>query len=151
MECEIEQTTQVKQAKLVTWQSQQATRRMRLSSKPMSGWQSMLCLRVIWSCCWPNKRHDLDTDGLNAALPLESSKTWVGTMVLTQELLHDWVLGVLSCRFISKIPNSLTLSALILFVFHRLRRGTRSIKSSFWWGMKRTSSKRTFNTSWRCL
>ena len=60
MECKTEQTTQVERANVVTWQSKQTTRRTRLSSKPMSEWQSMLCLHDIWTCCWLYKLHDLD-------------------------------------------------------------------------------------------
>ena len=80
-------------AKLVTWQSQQTTKRTRLSSRPTSGWKLKLCLRIIWTCCWPWKQHVLDMDGMNAALSLEGSIMWVDTMLLTPEYLHGWVVS----------------------------------------------------------
>ena len=52
-----------------------------------------MAAEVVSACyltfCWLLKRHDLDTDGLNPAMSLESSIIWVGTMLLTPEFLHD--------------------------------------------------------------
>ena len=98
--------------------TQQVRRCKRLSSRPMSGWQLKLCLRVIWTCCWLQKWHDLDMDTLNTVLSLESSITWAGTMLLTLEFLHEWVVWVLLCRFINVISPTALLSALVLSVFH---------------------------------
>ena len=50
----------------------------------------------VVSACYLNmllainkKLYDLDTDGMNAALSLESSIMWVGIILLTPEVLHD--------------------------------------------------------------
>ena len=112
----------------------------RLSSRPTLGWQSKLCLRVTWMYCWLYKRHEMDTERMNAALSPESSIRWVGTMLLTPEILHHWVVWVPSCRFISEISHRRILSVLVLFVFHRV-----------FALLFRTSPKRTLNALWLCL
>ena len=56
---------------------------------------------------------------MNAAWSLESSVTWVGTMLLTPEL-HDRVARALLCRSINEITQK-PYSALVLFVFHIVR------------------------------
>ena len=45
-----EQTTQVERAQLVTWQSQQTTRRTRMSSRPTTGWVRV----AVVSACYLN-------------------------------------------------------------------------------------------------
>ena len=55
-------------------------------------------------------------------LSLESNIMWVGTILLTPSFLHDC--GSCVSVFVSfhqrYFPNSLTLSFLVLFVFHRV-------------------------------
>ena len=88
--------------------------------RPRSRLQSKLCLRVIWTCCWQQKGHDLDTDGMNAALSLAAQcglvqccwhRSFYTTGLWVRSVVSSWM----------KFPNSLTLSALVLFVFHRVR------------------------------
>ena len=47
-----------------------------------------MAAEVVSACyltfCWLLKRHDLDTDGLNPAMSLESSIIWVGIMLRTR-------------------------------------------------------------------
>ena len=118
-----------------SWSRDNPSRRHGAREWPMSGRQRKLCLRVIWTCCCLWKRHGLDTDGLNTALSLESSIVWDGTMLLTPAFLQ-----LCQCvRVVSsmKVPNSLTLSAPFLIVFHIV------FAPSF-----HTSSEQSFKTSW---
>ena len=79
-----------------------------MSSRPTSGWQSKLCLHANYlNVLLAGKRphHDLDTDGLNTTLSLETSIVWVVIILLTPEFLNYWVVWVPSCRFISEISQ----------------------------------------------
>ena len=55
------------------------------------------------------KKRDLDTDGMNAALSLESNMQWItGTRLLTPEFLHDYIVQMLSCGCVKDIfPTAL--------------------------------------------
>ena len=133
------QTTQVvERAKLVTWQSQQTIRLTRLSLS--RGGSRSLCLRAIWTRCWLYKQYDLNTEGMNAALSLESSINWVGSKFFTRKFYTTELCKCFRDVSSKKFPSCLTLSAQILFVFYRV------LAPSF-----HTSSKRTFNNSWPCL
>ena len=73
-----------------------------------SGWQSKFCL-----CVFEKKRHDLDTDELNAALSLKVQCCWHRNFYTTE--LYEYVLVVSFMKF----PSSLTF-LLLLLIIHRL-------------------------------
>ena len=91
--------------------------------------------------------YDLDTDGMSTAVSLEISiMLATGTMLLTPEFLR---LCVCVCsRVVSSMqfPNSLTMFALVLFVFHIVH-----IVVSYLIKTNIRSSAMTFNTSCLCL
>ena len=89
--------------------------------------------------------YDLDTDGMSTAVSLDISiMLATGTMLLTPEFLRLCVCSrvVPSMQF----PNSLTMFALVLFVFH-----TVHIVVSYLIKTNIRSSAMTFNTSCLCL
>ena len=125
----------------VTWQSEQTTRRTRLSSRPASVLQSKLCTRITggWGCGY---KTDIDTDGLRAQELCESRGgrpglpslislrflwTWSNTPTSSSDGLnvtlavsrkqhyvdlHEFV-WLHSCRFISHISQQPAPSALV--------------------------------------
>ena len=105
----------------------------RAERKAYIGRQLKLCLRVIWTCCWLLQRHDLDTDGKNAALSLDSNIMWVGTM-FTPEFLHDSVVWVLSCHFIKKSQHPFSICSSSLCLSQSVRAGVSYlIETNFWY------------------
>ena len=85
-----------------------------------SGWQSKLCLRIIWTCY---KTAWLGTDGLDVATSLEISIIRAGTMLMTTEFEHPFV-WVHSC-FINEFPKNLTVCCRSL----RLSKSIRTLVS----------------------
>ena len=98
--------------------------------RPRLRLQSKLCLRVIWTCCWQQKGHDFNTDGMNAALFLAAQ------CGLVQCCWHrSFYTTGLWVNEISQQPYFVCSSSL------RLSPSAPSFH---------TSSKRTFYTFWPC-
>ena len=98
---------------------------------------SRSCVWALSECVIAIKRHDLDTVGINTALSLDSSITW-----LVQCCWHQNFYTTELCECF-RVVSSMTLiyqlrySVLVLFVFHRV------FAPSF-----HISTKRNCNTSW---
>ena len=98
------------------------------AQKAYIGRQLKLCLRVIWTCCWQLKRHDLDTDGKNAALSLDSNIMWLGAM-FTPEFFSrlSCVIAVFSTKQNKKkIPTAILCSSSL-----RLSQSVRAVVNSY--------------------
>ena len=137
-----EQTTQVEWATLnchVTTQADDKAHKTEQYSRSTSGWQSKLCLRVIWMCPSMLIRHDLDVGaGGDACLQIPAQCGLVqccchGNLYTTElcECFH-----VISSV---KFPNIYSVCSSSL----RLSHSVRTVVSYL--------SKRHFNASWPCL
>ena len=60
---------------------------------------SKMCLSIVLTCCWLQKRHDLDTDGMNDVPCVKSSVMLVETMLLTLEFVVNAFVSFYQCIF----------------------------------------------------